>query len=97
MRTKLLKFLAYKVCKTQEGCLPPKWVVTLSCILFPLYYMYSKQSGIKYDPITKVFTIKGVRLQSEIFDFFNNESAKGTKFKFIKNNLGNITIEQLNS
>jgi len=58
-RYRFLKWLR-KVFKVKEGDKSPKYIAWVYYILFPLEWFYQRQSGIKYDSVTDVYTIRGM-------------------------------------
>lgn len=77
MRWKILKTIR-KLFPWTEGSVPPKWVLILKAILFPLDWWYMKQSRIRYDLTTDSIWIYGVRISQWEFEEMINASKKGT-------------------
>ena len=82
MRYKFLRFLR-KICKVKEGEISPKWLYFIYYILFPLNWFYEKQSQMKYDPLTDVYTIQGMKFTSQVFETLKDEANKGFKFELV--------------
>jgi hypothetical protein len=106
-RFKFLSWLAHTVFKTKEGEVAPKLVQYIHRILFPLNWFYQRQSGIKYDPLRNIYTIRGMKFSGQIFEFLRHASNKGKTFqltetdgkecmlKEIKNEMALINESQL--
>lgn len=82
MRLRFLRWLR-KLTGTPQNCWAPKWILVLHSILFPLHSFYEKQSGIKYDPRTNIYTIRGMKFSAEIFDSLKDSSLKGEYFQLV--------------
>lgn len=82
MRYKFLRFLR-KTFRIKEGEISPKWLYFIYYILFPLNWYYEKQSRIKYDPLTDVYTIEGMKFTANVFHVLKDESNKGFKFELV--------------
>lgn len=96
LRQRFLRYLHYKVFKRKEGGIRNKFCRIIWSVFYPLHAMHAKQSGCHYDMRTDTYTIRGKKFSGSIFNFFNDEAKKGTKFKFIKTDTyGDVTIEFL--
>ncbi len=51
-----------EISKTPPENIAPKWIKVIYYILFPLNWLYERQSNIKYDPLTGSFDLMGVHL-----------------------------------
>ena len=67
-------FIRDKVCETPPQCLAPKWTKIIYNILFPLSYLYERQSNIKYNPINGLFTIMGIEIS--MYDIIKIQKLK---------------------
>ena len=61
-RWRFIHFLRVKIAKTPDECISPKWIKIFYCILFPLNWLYERQSHIRYDPLTGKFNLMGVEI-----------------------------------
>jgi hypothetical protein len=92
-RYTFLRWLNYKVAKTEVGTVPPKWIRILHSILFPLHYLYARQAQVHFGFLNDYYTIRGVKISAGLFDAFSKDAEEGVVFKFIKNENGIITLE----
>ena len=95
MRKIFLRWLMYKICKYPVATIPPKWFRILRFLFFPLHAFYENQSGFKYEVYSDVYTIQGIKIHGNLFHCFSNYADTGSKFLFIKNEGGIITVEQI--
>lgn len=84
IRLKFLRFLTYRIAKVDEGAIPPKWIMIIHNILFPLRYLYARNSNIRYDVHTDTYIIRGTKFSGQFFDHFGRESSLNQKFEIIK-------------
>jgi len=83
-----------KISNTPEGCVAPQWIKFIYYILFPLNWFYEKQSNIKYDILSDIYTINGMKFTGEVFYHLRSEASKGMKFRLIDTG-EYVTIETL--
>lgn len=76
MRYKILRWLREKVFRVQEGCIAPKPLKFIYYLLFPLNWFYEKQSWIKYDPLTDIYTIEGMKFTRQVFKTLKDDANK---------------------
>ena len=67
-RMRFLQWINRWLFKTKEGVKPSKTAMFLYHVLFPFNFFYEKQSGIKYDVYSDVYTIRGVEITGGVFD-----------------------------
>jgi hypothetical protein len=94
-RYTFLRWLNYKVAKTEVGTIPPKWIRILHFVLFPLHGFYAKQTQVHYSIPLDYYTIRGVKIAAGLFDAISRDAEQNAKFKFIKNESGIVTLERL--
>ena len=63
-RWRFIYFLRVKIAKTPDERISPKWIKIFYCILFPLNWLYERQSHIRYDILTGNFYLMGIELPS---------------------------------
>lgn len=78
---------------TPEGSVAPKWVQFAHYALFPLNWMYQKNSGIYYDAQRDIYTIQGMRFTGEVFRHF--KQSVGQRFEIESNDEGVIILRTL--
>ena len=61
-RWRFIWWIRDNVTKTPPENMAPKWVGVIYYILFPLNWLYERQSNIKYDPLSGHFYIAGIKL-----------------------------------
>lgn len=93
-RYTLLRWLSYKVAKTEIGTIPPRWIRLLHCILFPLHGLYAKQTQVHYSMQFDCYTIRGVVISSSVLDAISHDAERNTVFKFIRNENGVVMLER---
>lgn len=59
---RFIHYLRDNISKTPPEMMSPKWIKVVYYILFPLNWLYEKQSNIKYDPLTGSFDLMGLHL-----------------------------------
>lgn len=96
LRYTFLRWLNYKVAKTELGAIPPRWIRIIHFILFPLHGLYARQTQVHYALPLDYYTIRGVKIAAGLFDAISRDAEKGVKFKFIKNEDGIVTLEKIN-
>jgi hypothetical protein len=98
MRYNFLRWLR-KIVKVPEGAVPPKWIKVVYYCLFPLNFFYLKQSNIKYDIETDIYTIQGMRFTGAVFKHLQDESNIGTWLEItsitIEDGIKCVTIKKL--
>lgn len=95
MRYKFLRWLNCRIFKTKEGEIAPKFVQFVYRVLFPLNWFYQKQSGMRYDPLTDVYFIRGMRFTSQVFDTLRDMAKVGHKFELVETDGEVCTIRSL--
>lgn len=83
MRYKILRWLRKNVFHVKEGEISPKGLYFIYYILFPLNWFYEKQSWVKYEPLTDVYTIRGMKFTGAVFETLKDEANKGFKFELV--------------
>lgn len=94
-RYTFLRWLNYKVAKTEVGTVPPKWVRILHFVLFPLHGFYARQSQVHFAFPSDYYTIRGVKIAAGLFDAISRDAEQNVNFRFVKNEEGVVTIERL--
>ena len=89
---KFMRWLNDKVAKTPEGVMPPKWVMIFYAILFPFNSWYANQSTCHYNFMTDTYTIRGIKIPSELFSHFTRDARNGTIFRTIRDQNGDLTL-----
>lgn len=79
-RYSFLRFMR-RFCKVKEGQIAPKWMYFVYYILFPLNWLYEKQAYIKYDILTDVYTIRGMKFTGEVF--YHLKQSRGMRFEIV--------------
>lgn len=87
MRYKILRFLR-DMTGAKEGTVAPKWIKVVYWILFPLNGFYQRQSGMKYNPLTNMYTIMGQEYSGEIFHFLTRAASQGMRFRLKQHGTG---------
>lgn len=95
MRYKFLRWLREKVFKSREGEAPPKLLLFIYRILFPLHFFYQKQSHIRYDPLRDVYYIRGMKITGIVFEWLRDAANKGEAFRLVETDGQEITIERI--
>lgn len=95
LRYSFLRWLNYKVAKTEIGAIPPRWVRILHFVLFPLHGFYARQSQVHFSFPSDYYTIRGVKIAAGLFDAISMDAEQNVKFKFVKNEEGIATLERL--
>jgi hypothetical protein len=95
IRYTFLRWLNYKVAKTEIGTIPPKWIRILHFVLFPLHGFYEKQSQVHFQFHNDCYIIRGVKISAGLIDAISRDAEQNVKFKFIKNENGIVTLEHL--
>jgi hypothetical protein len=91
-RVLFLRWLC-RLAKVPEFQLPPKWILVIQYILFPIRTIGLKYTPIKWDPPTNIYEIDGVKISGQVLKFLGRSAKDGEIFKFIKRDLtGDITI-----
>jgi hypothetical protein len=84
-----------QIANVPEGAVAPKWIRFCYYILFPLNWFYHKQSGIKYEPETNVYTIEGIRITGEFFRHL--KESRGERFEIDEASDGTVVLRRLNA
>lgn len=95
MRYTFLRWLRYKLAKSQPGTVAPKWIQIIHFILFPVHGLYAKQAQVNYDFMYDIYIIRGVKVSGFFLDQLSGYAEKNTKFEFLENKDGVITIRIL--
>lgn len=95
-RVLFLRWLC-KLAKVSEMTPPPKWILVIQYVLFPIRMIGLKYSPIKWDPPTNVYEIDGIKVSGHVFSFFKNASKSKEFFRLLKNERGIITVETIGS
>lgn len=94
-RYTILRWLNYKVAKTEPGTVSPKWIRILHFVLFPLHGFYARQSQVHFSFPSECYTIRGVKVSAGLFDAISRDAERNVKFRFVKNEDGIVTIQLL--
>ncbi len=84
MRTKLLLWLKYNLTNRSDAEIPPKWLRVLYYILFPLRWYINNNTDMSFDYSRLIYTIRGIKITSEVFENFEQLAEKETTLKFSK-------------
>lgn len=87
----------FKVSRTPEGEVPPKWLRAFHWVLFPKKMIGLKYTPVKWDPPTNVYTIEGLKFSGRLFDLLGYKAKRKTIFRLIEREDGVVTVEEINS
>ena len=97
MRYKILRWLTFKVFKTPKNQVPNKFVRLVHFLLFPLHFLYERNSQVHFDQVSMIYTIRGVKISAAFFDMIRSKEHDGSAFIFFKDQFGVTTIERINN
>lgn len=95
IRFSILNWLKYSVFKQHGGEIPNNFILLVYHVLFPLNYMYEKQSFLKYDFPTNTYIIDGMKFSYDIFKFLKDGGNKGKCFRLLTTKDGICTLENI--
>lgn len=96
MRYKFLNYLR-RICKVRECEIAPKPIMFIYHVLFPLNWLYERQSNIKYDPLTNVYTINGMKFSANVFTMLRDRSKEGCEFQLTQTDGEICMIKEIRS
>ena len=94
MRYKFIHWLRKKVFHVPDCEISPKIVIILINILFPLQWLYERQTHIKWDIQRNVYYIGKCKISGEMLHHFKN--SIGELFKIVETKDGVTTLERIN-
>ncbi len=82
-RFQFLYWLNHKVFKIEEGAMMPKFSLFVYRVLFPLNWLYDKQTHLKFDYRRNLYIIDGRLISKDFLDFMCNPKNGGKTFTII--------------
>jgi len=95
LRYRFLYWLSDRVFKTPEGEIMPPAMRFIFHLLFPLHWLYARQSEVKYEPVHDTYTIRGVKISGAYIQLLQGAFRSGELFRFHHNDLFGVTIERV--
>ena len=86
-------WLRYDLLKQPQATVAPKWLQFIYYCLFPLEWFYLKQSRVRYDILTDVYTIHGMECTGNLLRDLSNKGYIGKSFRVTAIDDGIVTIE----
>lgn len=94
IRIRFVRWINVRIGKTQLGKVAPKWIRVIYWVLFPLRWLYAKQSQIRYSFERDTYTIDGVEIHFDFICELPNLAKNGTPVIFKEDRFSGITIHR---
>lgn len=95
LRYRFLYWLNDKVFRVPEGEIMPPAMRFVFHLLFPLHWLYARQSEVKYEPLYDTYTIRGVKISGAYIRLLQGGFQEGKIYRFHHSDQHGVLIERV--